>query len=305
MKFFLVMVGLFAVGCSLSGAQEKPLFVLGIAQDAGYPQVACTRSCCAPAWKDPQLKKFVVALALVDSVAKKWWLIEATPDLKEQLHYFHELTGHHYPYLPDGILITHAHMGHYTGLMLLGREALNTRNLPVYVLGKMKRFLETNGPWAQLVQLQNIQLRELVPEQKHTLHEDVTVQPFTVPHRDEFSETAGFWLVKGQRTYLFIPDIDKWQKWNKPITEAVGLADVAFLDATFSSPDELPNRNMNEVPHPLVTETVELFERVKPTALPKIRLIHFNHTNPLMWNPEEQAKMKARGVRVAVQGAGY
>lgn len=301
----LILYGLLLLICPLAGAQQKPLYVLGIAQDGGYPQIACERSCCAPAWKNSALKKFVVALALVDSTAKKWWLVEATPDIKDQLQYFRALTHGRYNYLPDGILITHAHMGHYTGLMQLGREALNTRALPVYVLPKMKHYLESNGPWSQLAQLRNIDLRELVPEQRHELSNGISVTAFTVPHRDEFSETAGFRITANERTYLFIPDIDKWEKWNKKITEEVRQVDIAFLDATFSGPDELPNRNIAEIPHPLASETIQLFEHEKSALRKKIYFIHFNHTNPLMWSSEGQKKVKEKGCGVALQGSRY
>ena len=135
--------------------------VLGTAQDGGYPHIGCKKQCCSRAWAGETEKQFVVSLALVDSVARKWWLFEATPDIKEQLQYFHTLNGGRYNYLPDGIFITHAHMGHYTGLMQLGREALGAKGIPVYVLPKLKNYLETNGPWSQLVWLNNIAIHPL------------------------------------------------------------------------------------------------------------------------------------------------
>jgi pyrroloquinoline quinone biosynthesis protein B len=109
-----------------------------------------------PAWQDSDLKQSVVSLALVDPASKQWWLFEATPDLAEQLHEFNSITQSQYSYLPAGIFITHAHIGHYTGLMQLGREALNSNQVPVYVQEKMANFLKTNGPWSQLVSLKNI-----------------------------------------------------------------------------------------------------------------------------------------------------
>ena len=42
-------------------------------------------------------------------------------------------------------------MGHYSGLMHLGREAANTSKVPVYAMPRMLEFLAKNGPWNQLL----------------------------------------------------------------------------------------------------------------------------------------------------------
>jgi pyrroloquinoline quinone biosynthesis protein B len=277
------------------------MFVLGTAQDGGYPQMGCHRACCTAIEKNMTHRQYVVSLALADPQQKKWWLFEATPDIKEQLKLFAEATQHQYNFLPDGIFITHAHIGHYTGLMQLGREVMNARKVPVYVLPKLKKFLETNGPWSQLVMLNNISLNELSVNTAQSLLEDISVTAFHVPHRDEFSETAGFRITTASQRYLFIPDIDKWSKWNREIVEEVKAADIAYLDATFYSADELPDRKISEVPHPLVTETMELFKKENESVKSKIHFIHFNHTNPLLYDGELQLKLKQSGFNIARQ----
>ena len=276
--------------------------VLGTAQDGGYPHMGCTKKCCEMAWKSDSLKKYVVSLALVDPVSKKWWLFEATPDIKEQLQYFKNLTNGEYPYLPAGIIITHAHIGHYTGLMELGREVMNTKEVPVYVLPKLGAFLETNGPWSQLVKLNNIVIHKLKEDTAFSLFENVNITAFRVPHRDEYSETAGFKISTGNKKYLFIPDIDKWEKWNKSIVKEVESVDYALIDATFYSGDELPNRKMSEVLHPLVSETMELFKNENSKTKLKIYFIHMNHTNPLLWDLTVQNSVNKNGFNFAKQG---
>ncbi len=278
------------------------VLLLGVAQDGGYPHIGCQRSCCEMAWTHPEQKQNVVSLAVVSPGERKWWLFEATPDLNEQLHLFATLTGGQYNYLPDGIFLTHAHMGHYTGLMELGREALNAQKVPVYALPKMKAFLETNGPWSQLVSLQNIAIQELSADSVFRCSDAVQVQAFRVPHRDEYSETAGFRILTTAKKYLFIPDIDKWSKYEKSIVAEIKQVDVAFLDATFYAANELPFRNIAEVPHPFVSETMTLFESEAPGERQKVCFIHFNHTNPLMWDPAVRAVVVAKGFSVAVQG---
>ncbi len=297
---FLFLIFLFTH--SNVSATEEPkssyIIVLGIAQDGGYPHMGCQKTCCIAAWNNDKLKRNITSIALVDPIQKKWWLFEATPDIKEQLQAFKIQTKSAYAYLPEGIFITHAHIGHYTGLMQFGREVMGTAKLKVYTLPKLKSYLSTNGPWSQLVKLQNIDLIAL--NVNEPLMIDVNrIEAFTVPHRDEFSETAGFKITLRNKKFLFIPDIDKWSKWDKSIIEEVKKVDVALIDATFYSNIELGNRPMSEVPHPLVTETMDLFKNESANTKQKIYFIHLNHTNPLLWDHNAQNSFLKSGFKLA------
>jgi pyrroloquinoline quinone biosynthesis protein B len=297
--WFLFLVLLTA---SLPAFAQKPFIqILGVAQDGGYPHIGCEKLCCAPAWQDATKKQFVVSLALVDPATKQWWLFEATPDIKEQLQAFQQSTKGVYSFLPSGIFVTHAHMGHYAGLMQLGREALGSKQVPVYTLPRMEKYLRDNGPWSQLVALHNIELKQLNAEQPILLTENISLTAFTVPHRDEYSETVGFKIEFSDKKVLFIPDIDKWEKWDVKIEDLIQQVDMALVDATFYSAAELPNRNMNEIPHPLVVETLARFES-KPELKKRIYFIHFNHTNPLLWNKIEKEQIRKQGFNVAETG---
>ena len=303
MRIGIVFYFLFLI-IDVAKAQSPYIQILGVAQDGGYPHIGCEKSCCLPAWQNSELRQWIVSFALADPVTGKWWLFEATPDIKDQLHYFHAATAGRYNYLPNGIFITHAHIGHYTGLMQLGREALGSKEVPVYVLEKMSKFLETNGPWSQLVSLNNISIKKIIADESLALTSTIQVTAFTVPHRDEFSETAGFRINTSSKKYLFIPDIDKWEKWNKKIVTEVERADIALLDATFYSADELPHRDISEIPHPLVQETMKLFERASALKS-KIHFIHFNHTNPLLRTTEEKKDLEQAGFKIVIMGSVY
>lgn len=314
----LLFVSVGLLSHAQSGDSAAYVLVLGVAQDGGYPHAGCTKKCCNAAWNGDKQPRYVTSIALVDPKTHKWWLFEATPDITAQLNYFRKLTGAAYNMLPDGIFITHAHIGHYTGLMQLGREVMNTKSVPVYVLPRLKHFLEGNGPWSQLVSLQNIQLKDAellaiekgkVPsgQMRYNLTDNVGVFAFTVPHRDEFSETAGFEIIAGRKKYLFIPDINKWEKWETDVVNIVNSVDVALLDGTFYKGDELPGRSMSEVPHPFVSETIRLFTD-KSVPYPaaqlraKLHFIHFNHTNPLLWDSVKQKEVLDMGFFLAEQG---
>lgn len=302
----LLAIGLMLgqIGHSQSDSVPK-VILLGIAQDGGYPHIGCQRICCQLAHENDSLSKSVISMALIDPILKKWWLFEATPDLNEQLHLFNELTDGEYPYLPQGIFITHAHMGHYTGLMELGREALGATNVNVHVLPRMASYLRTSGPWSQLVDLKNIFIIEEAFDSATVLSQQIKVMPIQVPHRDEFSETAAFRIETTALNYLFVPDIDKWAKWERGLVNELKQVDIAFIDGTFSSIAELPYRNINTIPHPLVTETMLILETESQTIKKKVVFIHFNHTNKIMWDPASQKRIIQQGYSYGVQGKYY
>ena len=281
------------------------LVVLGEAQDAGYPQIGCTRDCCKAAWQNEGLRRMVVSLGLVDAENHKRWLFEATPDFKAQLQELHALADSTNPFmLPDGIFITHGHIGHYTGLMQLGREAMGSKEVPVYAMPRMIDFLSNNGPWAQLLKLYNIRLMPMAADSSFNLPGNkFQVTPILVPHRDEYTETVGFRIKGPKKSALFIPDIDKWEKWERRLVDELEKVDYAFLDATFYRNGEIPGRDMSEIPHPFVEETMELLKDLPETTRNKVYFIHFNHTNPLlrMGSKESRAVLKA-GFRVARTG---
>ncbi|HRE38538.1 MAG TPA: MBL fold metallo-hydrolase [Chitinophagaceae bacterium] len=281
---------------------ELFLVVLGIAQDAGFPQAGCEKECCAAYYSGKEEKKLVTCLALVDRATNKYWLIEATPDIATQLknlQAFLPATD----YSPEGIFITHAHIGHYTGLMQLGREAMGVKDIPVYVMPRLDSFIRNNGPWSQLVSLQNISLRSLNADSTVHLNASFKITPVKVPHRDEYSETVGFIIQSDKKKVLFIPDIDKWEKWARDIVAQIGEVDFALLDGTFYKNGELPGRDMSEVPHPFVEESLQKFSALSSVDKSKIIFIHFNHTNPLLKNKsaEKENVIKA-GFAVAEEG---
>ncbi len=270
--------------------------LLGSAQDGGVPQAGCYCTYCAPARADPTRRKWVVCLGLVDQATHQSWLIDATPDLREQLHALHSL-------VPDcplaGIVLTHAHIGHYTGLIHLGREAWNVQGLPVYASPRMANFLRENGPWSQLVALGNIRLRLLTPAREVQLNPNLRLTPALVPHRDELSDTLAF-LVRGPARQLFYcPDIDTWDRWEHDLRRFVAEMDVALLDGTFFRADEFAGRDLSQIPHPLVTDTAEQLVGVDCD----VRLVHLNHSNPLHRAGPERDWLAAQGIGVGVFGA--
>jgi len=261
---------------------EIEIVVLGTVQDAGAPQIACQKECCQNRFKAPDPSLRVVSLGLIDHTNQERYVFEATPDFPKQLRHLQVKAGFGVESEPDGIFLTHAHIGHYTGLMFLGREALNAKEVPVFAMPKMKSFLETNGPWSQLVDQKNIRIVPLENEKAIRLNPNIQVTPIKVPHRDEYSETVGFIIEGPNKKALFIPDIDKWERWDSPIETLIKKVDYAFLDATFYDGAEIGHRNIAEIPHPFIIESMQRFQTLHASEKSKIHFIHFNHTNLLL-----------------------
>lgn len=282
-------------------AQNPYVLILGTAQDGGHPQASCEKACCSGIYANPQEKHWVSSIALVDPQTNERWIFDATPDFTEQLHFLKTQTNNFSSKI-NGILLTHAHIGHYTGLMHLGHEAMGAKSIPIYAMPKMTQFLRKNGPWSQLVNYKNIELKPLHNQQVIKLNERISVQPFTVPHRDEFSETVGYKIIVNDKSLIFIPDIDKWSKWKTSLIEIVKSVDFALLDGTFYADGEIP-RPMSEVPHPFVTETMDLFKNLSAKERKKVHFIHLNHTNPLLDKTSDSYKRVLKnGFQVAETG---
>lgn len=278
--------------------QNPYVVVLGIAQDGGYPQAGCRKACCSAVWHQQLPHQLVSSIALIDPLSGEQWIFDATPDFSEQLHILQNKSK----LTPlSGIFLTHAHIGHYTGIMNLGREAMGAKNIKVFAMSRLKKFLENNGPWSQLITLQNIDI-ELIKEQENIiLNERLKVIALKVPHRDEFSETVGFKISTAHKSLIFIPDIDKWQKWDKDLVEIVKSNDWVLIDGTFYADGEI-DRPMSEVPHPFVVESMQLLQGLATKDKNKVHFIHLNHTNPLL-NPrsKERISTENRGFKIAKQ----
>ena len=280
--------------------------MLGTVQDGGLPHAACGCPRCEAARRDPARKRNVASLALIAGEPPSVFLIDATPDLRDQLHAIRDLRkapAERTDRMPvDGVLLTHAHIGHYLGLAFFGFEAVSTKDLPVYASERMAAFLRDNGPWSQLVGLENIAIREIRPGEPFDLPGGLRVTPLLVPHRDEYTDTLGF-VVKGPRaTLLYVPDTDAWKAWTVPLPDVLRDVDVALLDGTFYSAGELPGRDVTKIGHPLMTETMDLLEPWVKSGK-HVFFTHLNHSNPALDPTSSERKaIEARGFHVLEEG---
>ena len=281
-------------------SQSEYIYILGNTQDAGLPHIGCQHPFCEDNFNVYE-EHYTTSIAVVNSDLKKYILFEATPDITFQLNNLKKNIFDEF-LLPESIYITHAHIGHYTGLMYFGREALGSKELIVRVLPRMSNFLQNNGPWSQLVDINNIKIKEINFGSSTKELANINITPVQVPHRDEYSETAGY-IIKGKnKKALFIPDIDKWEKWDRDLSQLAKEFDFLLIDATFYDSKEI-NRDISEIPHPLVTETIDLLSGLNTENRSKVYFIHMNHTN-MMLDPDSKLSklITSKGFNIARLG---
>lgn len=271
------------------------VLILGSGQDAGVPQISCDCSNCSQTRKNPKLKLLGPSIALLDLEKKYCYLIDASPDIKQQIESIKEIlpkvkTQETIPI--SGIFLTHAHFGHVSGLWLLGKECIDTQEITVFCTSKMSEFLTNNHPFSHMLTRKNLCLSEMKKNQIYPI-EDFRVTSFQVPHRDEYADTVGY-IIEQNKKLLYLPDLDYWTEELIKLVESV---DIALIDGSFYSKDELPGRD--DVPHPPIKETINLLDPNKT----EIYFTHFNHTN-LILNEKgnERKEILEKGFKLVFDG---
>ncbi|MEC8511189.1 MAG: MBL fold metallo-hydrolase [Planctomycetota bacterium] len=328
-----VAAAAFAGSCSRTEGSARPttlrdagvepgspyVVVLGTAQDGGLPQIGCGRECCTAARRDPGLRRLVTSLLAVDPVADARYLLDASPHLPEQVERAQPFgvrsATSDRPALFEGIYVTHAHLGHYAGLAYLGREAYGSAETVLHGTPSLLGFLKSNGPWSLLFEAGHLRgeplpVSDTSPEERvptdfrqDEQSNSLAISAFQVPHRGEFSDTVGFLIEGPARSLLYIPDIDKWERWDVPIEDWIRVVDYALLDGTFFGPSELPGRPMSEIPHPFIVESMQRFGALPAAERAKIHFTHLNHSNPAAdpRSPEAQ-RVRDAGFTILEEG---
>jgi len=275
----------------MSKSKKIFIYILGTAQDGGYPHANCTDKCCRKAWNNNSLHRYPSCIAIIDISRKKYWLLDITPEIKKQIHILEQ-----FGCTLEGVFITHAHIGHYTGLFNLGLEIMNLNNIPIYVMPKMKNFLINNSQTNHLIENDNICLIDLFEDKAININDDLSVTPFDVPHRNELSETVGFKVQSQKKSIIYLPDIDSWYNWDDKLIKLVKLNDVLFLDGTFYNKNEVKQRDISKIPHPEIIATMNILSGLDVKFKNRVHFIHLNHTNNVInLDSEEYEKVIKNG----------
>jgi len=101
------------------------------------------------------------------------------------------------------------------------------------------------------------------------------------------------YIFKSTKRAIYVPDADHW---TENLLDEIRKADIALIDGTFFSKDELPR--YDEVPHPPIKDTMELLGDVKGRVI----FTHINHTNPVNGDGEEKRGVEGRGFGIGYDG---
>ncbi len=283
-------------------APELYALVLGSVQDGGLPQAGCYTPRCERARSRP---RYVASLALIEPDVERFYLVDATPDLTRQMDLipgeaFRQRAQARRPF--DGIFLTHAHIGHYLGLALLGREGLAIAPTPCYCSPEMAKYLSENGPWSLMVKEGRLYFPQLALGEWHRVDDSFSVKLLAVPHRHEYSDTVGFIFRGPSRSLLYIPDIDSWDAWDRRVEDVVREVDIALLDGSFYSANEVPGRDQEDIPHPLIPDTMRRLEPLVRSGRAVV-FTHLNNTNPALDEESAEARdVRKRGFEIASAG---
>lgn len=283
----------------MTGESYK-VVILGTAQDAGVPQLGCECSNCIRALENNKFKHLVASIGIINQINGKAYIIDATPDITEQLSLLRKSSiGSDHRLTIEGIFLTHAHMGHYIGLVQLGKEAWSAAKLPIFGTPDMVRFLSTNHPFSDLIKDKNIVLNKISPDKKFQVDQKLTIIPIPVPHRQEHSDTVGFLIYGMKKQLLYIPDMDVL---SDEILKYISKVDIAILDGTFYDKTELPaHRDYKEIQHPTISQSMGVLKKYLKNT--KIYYTHFNHTNPILDKDSEALKhVKELGFKIVRLG---
>ncbi len=277
--------------------------ILGIAQDAGIPQAGCACKRCIDAHNSPEHKKYPVSIGIEGYDGSKH-LLEITRNLPEQLREWSGMTNFQRIFMPETVTITHLHLGHVEGIGQFGKPVMNTSDVPIYLSEKNKESMEQRNDIQLMIKDRNIRFVSQKYNSSFQPKENCgfKLRLIPIPHRSELGDTAGIIIEGGNRNLLFLPDQDSWKNTLesfsvKNIREFLTLLeiDVAWVDGTFWNLKELPGRNLKEIPHPIIEESLELLGMKRPED-PEISFIHLNHSNPVNDNDSMERKLvQSRG----------
>ncbi|MGE3850794.1 MAG: MBL fold metallo-hydrolase [Planctomycetota bacterium] len=249
---------------------------LGTAQDGGLPQFGCRCARCQAARLDPTRRRTAAAVLLTDDATGYRLLIDPSPDLARQ---YDALPPGSPSSICDAVAITHVHWGHWIGLGLFGREVSAAQGLPVFATPAVHAFLREHQPARLAFELGHLRAEE-VPAGTTREAGPFALHAHAVVHRSEFADVVAWRVTASDRPrggLLYCPDIDRW---TDDVVALATACDVALVDATFGSPDELPGRDLATIPHPLARTTMAALAPAVAAGT-RVGLIHLNHSNPL------------------------
>ena len=291
--------------------------VLGAAAGGGFPQWNSAAPGCRRARSgDPAAKARTQASLAVSADGRSWVLLNAAPDLRQQilatpeLHATHGLRGSPIA----GVVLTGGDVDAIAGLLVL-REG---HRFGVFAAAPVLDVLEAN-PIFEVLARDLVQRRAVALDHPVPLPGGLTLTLFAVPGKVplylerpgeappviEDGTTVGAAIADGRHTLFFIPGC---AAFTPALADRLRGADLVLFDGTLWQDDEMIRLGVGaktgrRMGHMSLTGAGGTFAAFAPLGVARKILIHINNTNPvLLDDSQERAEAAALSWQVAEDG---
>jgi pyrroloquinoline quinone biosynthesis protein B len=295
--------------------------LLGTAAGGGFPQWNCWCPTCRSGRFEPhRASPRTQSSAAVSADGERWFLLNASPDVRTQLACLPGLRPSGVRHVPvEGIVITDAELDHTLGIVLL-REA---RSLQLYLTEAVQSILEADSRLLPVTRaFAEVTVTSLIPGQRTALrYRDgktcrIWVEPIEVPAGPpRFASTS----AKGHTVGLIVGDeatggrcafVPGCGELTPSLLDRLNQTDLLLFDGTFWSDDELvelriSNRTAREMDHLPVSGPDGSLARLSRIDARKV-YTHINNSNPmLLEDSPERSAVEQAGILVGSDGMSF
>jgi pyrroloquinoline quinone biosynthesis protein B len=285
--------------------------VLGSAAGGGLPQWNCRCAVCEAARAGVRVRPRTQSSLAIRGDDGPWFLVNASPDLRQQLESLGARGGGVRAAPIAGVLLTDAEIDHTAGLLLL-REAATPMRL--FGAAGVERALTDGYPVLRMLERYcGAEWRTLEPERPHELAgSSLVVEPFATggdaPRYlgpDAELEASGFAFSDSGGRITYVPGL---ARLDDRVIARLASSDLVLVDGTFWRDDDLArlgisDRTASDMGHTPLAGPGGTLEVLAGLARPRKVLVHINNTNPILLedSPEREQVVRA-GVEVAYDG---
>jgi pyrroloquinoline quinone biosynthesis protein B len=301
--------------------------ILGSAAGGGFPQWNCgCRTCRAVRENGARALRRTQSSIAVRGSGSPWLLVNASPDVREQLELLRDPEDRRLRSNPfAAVLLTDAEIDHSAGLIILRESA---EPLRIHGTPAVRRALTDGFPALEVLDRYcGVRWSDLEPggvlEVPGEEGPSLRVEPFVVSAdpplymRGRGGAPAGSGADRDLAIGLVVEDLQSGRKalyapavaeLDDAMLERLGGSDVALIDGTFWSNDELPGQGVGtrtalDMGHLPLSGPEGTLERLRHLGGPRKILVHINNSNPVLLedSPERRAVEDA-GFEVAYDG---
>lgn len=295
--------------------------VLGSAAGGGFPQWNCNcHNCVAVRAGTPGFRARTQSSLAVSNDGENWVLLNASPDLREQLNKTRELHANpkfgprHSPI--KAVVLTNGDVDHIAGLINL-REA---QAFSVYGTDRVLSVIADNSIFqilnAEIVPRIPVKLNEPMPITGAGVDLGLTVEAFAVPGKvalyledaaagpdfgTQEGDTIGIQITdtKSGKAFFYIPGC---AKIDEPLAKRLQGASVVFFDGTLFTENEMLEQGLmpktgSRMGHINMSGADGSIEAFSKLGVGRLIYVHINNSNPAL-NDNSDA-------RKTIEGAGW